>query len=158
MKLSWLNKKFFIFSFLFIFLIFLIFIFKVGDKSTNVNLATKQIKIKDKIIDVEIADTTRQQYLGLSYREELPEKMGLLFVFLDKQPRTFIMRNMKFALDIVFIEENTIVYICPNLPPNTKEEEFYCQSDLLVDKVLEVNAGFCEENEIEIGDVIYFLK
>lgn len=158
MKSKWFNRKFFMFLFLLVFFIFLFFIFKTGDKSDNSNLAVAQIKIKDQIIEAEIADTSRQHYLGLSYRSGLSENAGMLFIFSDKQPRTFVMRNMNFNLDIVFIEENEIVYICRNLSPNTKEEKFYCQSDLLADKVLEIRGGFCEKNKVEVGDKIYFLE
>lgn len=158
MKSKWFNKKFFIFLFLLVFFIFLFFIFKTGDKSDNSNLAVAQIKIKDQIIEVEIADTPQQHYLGLSYRLELPENFGMLFIFSDKQPRTFVMRNMNFNLDIVFIEENEIVYICHDLSSNTKEEKFYCQSDSPVDKVLEIQGGFCEKNKVEVGDKIYFIE
>lgn len=114
------------------------------------------VKINDNKIKVEIADTAEKQYLGLSNRENLCADCGMLFKFPDKQIKAFIMRDMNFSLDIIWIDGNMVVGISENLPPEGADYKNFYKSPALVDYVLEVNAGFAEENGIETGDKINF--
>lgn len=112
------------------------------------------IEINGKEIKVEIADTPELQYLGLSNRESLCANCGMLFKFNDKQIRTFVMHNMNFPLDIIWIDGNMIVGISENLPLEGADYKNRYRSPAPVDYVLEVNAGFAEGNNIKVGDEI----
>ena len=81
----------------------------------------------------------------------------MLFLFPDKDIRSFIMRDMNFSLDLVFIDENEIVDIYKNLSFDEKDREVLYKSSRPVDKVLEVNGNFCDKNKIEVGDLITFI-
>jgi uncharacterized membrane protein (UPF0127 family) len=50
-----------------------------------------------------IADTGELQFLGLSDTETLPDSRGMLFVYESAGSRTFVMREMDFGLDIIYI-------------------------------------------------------
>lgn len=122
----------------------------------------KFVTINNKKIKIEIADTPELQYQGLSNKKELCDNCGMLFVFSDKQVRTFVMRNMNFPLDIIWIDDNLsaqagkIVKINKNAIPESSNPVMRYSSDLPVNYVLEVNAGFCDGNEIKVGDSVEF--
>jgi uncharacterized membrane protein (UPF0127 family) len=121
------------------------------------SLAKTKIYVGETEIPVEIADTFQKRQKGLSERESLAEREGMLFVFAQKdiQP-PFWMKKMKFAIDIIWIDDNKIVQINENVPapePDTPNSElkFYSPNQP-IDYVLEVNTGFVDENKIKIGD------
>ncbi len=144
--------------FLFVVIIFLLS--GCAQKENNLE-KNKTIKINDHEITVETADTPEEQYRGLSNQESLCENCGMLFIFNDKSERTFVMREMNFPLDIIFIdgdplagEAGKIVKIYKNLPPEGAEPKNVYKSGEPVDYVLEVNGGFSDKNGIGVGDVI----
>ncbi|MFH1662222.1 MAG: DUF192 domain-containing protein [Candidatus Falkowbacteria bacterium] len=112
----------------------------------------KSVVINNIKVDVEIADTDELRYNGLSNREELCDNCGMLFSWNDKKERIFVMRNMNFALDIIFIDDDEIVEISKNAFPEGKDYVMQYKSGEPVNYVLEVNAGFCDEYDIEVGD------
>lgn len=92
---------------------------------------------------------------GLSGREKLPENSGMLFVFDKPDYHSFWMKDMKFAIDIIWIDENKkIVDITYNTAPETYPATF--RSNVPVQYVLEVNAGWAEQSAMNINDVISF--
>ena len=114
----------------------------------------RKLVINDAEIAVEIADTTEKQKLGLSGRESLPETEGMLFVFPDKRQRKFWMKDMKFAIDIIWIDDNRVVEITKGLQPPRGESIPSYTTKNSVDKALEVNAGFIDKHDIKVGDVV----
>src|SRR3989338_5042145 len=75
----------------------------------NRNTDEKQffdIRISNVKIKAELADTPEKRALGLSGRETLGNDEGMLFVFDEPNTRQFWMKNMNFALDIIWIDEN----------------------------------------------------
>jgi len=114
------------------------------------------VDINNKRIQVEVVDTAEAQYRGLSNRENLCQDCGMLFVFGDKQMRTFVMRDMKFSLDIIWIDEDKIIKIDKSLLPEGPDPINKYSSKEPVDYVLEVEAGFADKNNIKIGDEVNF--
>lgn len=133
--------------------ILLVIIFLSGCSQTP---EQKSAKINNHKINIEIADTPEEQYRGLSERENLCENCGMLFQFPDKRKVDFVMRDMKFDLDIIWISDNKIIEIDRNLPAEGSEPKNIYNSDSLINQVLEVNAGFCDQNNIKTGDLIVF--
>jgi len=116
----------------------------------------QEITVGGKKIQVEVARTAKAQYLGLSNREELCGDCGMLFVYPDQKVRFFVMRDMNFPLDIVWISGNKIVKIDREALPEGKNPTSAYQSRSAVDLVLEVNGGFCDANNIGEGDEVLF--
>lgn len=143
--MSWLEKIMRKYIFL-LFIIFLCSCLRQDD--------FKFISINDQIIKVEVANTPESRYEGLSGRENLCADCGMLFVFPDKSVRTFVMRNMNFPLDIIWIDGDEIKKISKNLPLEGAQPAVKYSSDAPIDYVLEVNGGFCENYEIKVGDKI----
>jgi uncharacterized membrane protein (UPF0127 family) len=107
----------------------------------------RNIKIK-----VETATTDSVRYQGLSNRESLCKNCGMLFVWPDKTIRTFVMRNMRFPLDIIFIADDKIVKIDSNLAPEGPNPKEIYESSVPVNYVLEINGGLSDLYGIEVGD------
>lgn len=76
-------------------------------------------------IKVEIAGTNAERVRGLSGRRDLAPGSGLLFVFPASATYGFWMKEMRFAIDIVWIGEDLrIVHIAADVAPETYPEVF----------------------------------
>ena len=130
-------------------------IFLFFKKSLNEENLVKIIKINDVSIEVEIADTIETRMRGLSYREFLANGRGMFFIF-DKPSRYgFWMKDMHFAIDIVWIDERfRVIDIEKSVSPETFPKVFYPNE--VVKYVLELDAGFSDEHSIDIGKMVYF--
>ncbi len=119
---------------------------------------TKTIKVADEELQVYVANSKETRQKGLSGKESLGEKQGMLFVFeeLDTKP-SFWMKEMEFSIDIIWINDNQISQIDENVPPQPdvaeKDLTLYPADDP-VDYVLETAAGFIEKYDIKVGDEV----
>jgi hypothetical protein len=106
-------------------------------------------------IDIEIADNDYERQLGLMNRQSMEEMQGMLFIFPQETYQSFWMLNTLFSLDMIFINsKKEIVTIHKNTTPLS--EQSYPSSEPAI-YVLEVNAGFCERHNVQLGDKIYWL-
>lgn len=127
--------------------------------STQTQGSAKTVKVGDKVIQVEIADTPEKREKGLSGKTGLPEDSGMLFVFdpTNKMPG-FWMKDMVISLDIIWIKSDVIVKIDKNVPPpkaGTPDSELPVYSPgQPVDSVLEVIGGYCDTNGISVGSKV----
>lgn len=119
-------------------------------------LEAPYLVIDGRIIELELADTTAKRTQGLSDRESLCENCGMLFVFQKKQVQSFWMKNMNFPLDIVWIDEDIIMDISKELPPEGESPQNIYTSNKPVDKVLELNSGYSEKYNLKIGTKITY--
>lgn len=115
----------------------------------------KTIQINGVSIQVEIADTQEEQIKGLSLKESLGNREGMLFVF-DKPNKYGIwMKDMNFSIDILWIDDDfNIVNIKQNAKPESYPEIF--RPETLITYVIEVSADFVKNNNISIGDKVIF--
>ena len=114
------------------------------------------VKINNQTFKIETATTSAELQKGLSGRESLPKDQGLLFIFDHKDFHTFWMKNMKFPIDILFINGDEIVSIEKNAQPmkSADEELPLFKPSEVADKVLEINSGLADKYEIKTGDKI----
>ncbi len=126
-------------------------------KSLDEENYTGLIKINNMPINIQIAQTDSQHHQGLSGRKSLPLQAGMLFVFNDYKKRNFVMREMNFPLDFIWIKDDYVVSCSQNVPVLDKNQQIkHISSPDLVNYVLEVNAGFCYKNNIKAGDRVDF--
>ena len=139
------------------------FIAIVGYFTQNSNLlmpsAQKTVTINGKVIQVRIADTSDKRVKGLSGVKSLDQNSGMFFVFDTKQTKPlFWMKDMLIPLDIIWIGNGKIVQIDKNIPAPTKgtvdSKLTRYSADKPIDYVLEVNAGFCDQNNVKVGDSV----
>lgn len=127
------------------------FSFLGGKHSVTINKHTFQ---------VELAQTEAQRVLGLSGRKTLGANNGMLFTFPTSDYPAFWMKNMNFPLDIIFINNDTIVTIKNNIQPAPKgalnQNIPTVTSTAPANKVLELNAGTAKKNGFKVGDKVTF--
>lgn len=131
---------------------------KLGSLSSSSETSQKQVKINDKTVFVEVASTDAARAKGLSGRTSLASDSGMLFTFPQNNVLpNFWMKDMQIALDIVWIGGGKVVKIDRNAQPEPgkKDSELTIyRPNQPVDYVLEVNAGFCDANNIKEGDSV----
>ncbi|MDP2676928.1 MAG: DUF192 domain-containing protein [bacterium] len=153
---SKINKELF-FAFLLIASVIFVFFILLRKEDRGSMRQTATITIRDTAISVEIADTSEKRALGLGGREALGENEGMFFIFEQPGYHAFWMRNMKFPLDIIWIDENlTIAHVQENISPDTFPNQY--APDEPVQYVLEVQAGFAETHGITTGDRAEFRR
>ena len=122
------------------------------------NMASQTVLLAIGTISIvtEIADTPQERTTGLSGRTELTDGTGMLFVFNKKDYYSFWMKDMKFPIDIIFIDDSTVVDLFENtLPPqNINSELSVYKPKSPGNYVLEVNGGTASKNNLKIGDKI----
>ncbi|AGB36158.1 DUF192 domain-containing protein [Natronococcus occultus] len=106
-------------------------------------------------VDAEIAETPTDRYTGLSDHDSLEDGEGMLFVHGSEDERTYVMRDMDFGIDIVFIDadrEITTIHSAPEPGPDEDgaDQEYTGQAQW----VLEVPIGYADEAGIEVGDEV----
>lgn len=112
------------------------------------------IEIGDREYKVREAKTEEERKQGLKEIESLPEDEGMLFYMPDKKSQVvFTMEDMKFPLDIIFINQDDEVFDAAyNVPIDTEavisDEDALPNQDDYVKYVLEVNSN----SGIQIGD------
>jgi uncharacterized protein len=110
------------------------------------------------VLVADIAATHEQRTKGLSVKDRLDENKAMLFVFDYEAQHTFWMKNMKFPIDIIWIDsDKTVVYIEHNVEPCSSEifcPVFRPDHDSLY--VLETVGGFAERHDIVKGTMVEF--
>lgn len=112
--------------------------------------ANKAVKV-----NVELADSEEERKLGLSFKKYLGDYDGMLFAFPSETSTPFWMKDMQIPIDMIFFDaQGFIVDMKEAQAPCTST---YCPSISAAKSylyVLEVNSGFIETNEINIGGSI----
>lgn len=115
----------------------------VGEDGTNDTLAT---------VNVRVADTFEKRYTGLSNTESLDDDEGMLFVHDSEGQHAYVMRDMNFSLDIVFIDANgTITAIHHARLPDDPDGQL-TRYEGRGKYVLEVPHNYTIRHGIRVGD------
>src|SRR3972149_828825 len=121
---------------------------------------SESVSAKALIIQAKVVTSPGDRKKGLSGLDSLPLNLGMLFVFENKGSYGIWMKDMKFAIDIIWIDEDkNIVDMMTNAAPqpgrSDKELTIYRpRSD--AQYVLEVNAGLTSLHNLQIGDKVSF--
>ncbi len=116
--------------------------------------ASRLIMINGHTIQVDIADTPVKQFQGLSDRPNICSRCGMLFIFPRREEQVFVMRRMYFPLDIIWLDNNRVVGMSLNLPPESSEPYTPYASNGMVNMVLELPAGAAQNYNIQVGDIL----
>ena len=101
-------------------------------------------------IEAEIADTLPKRQLGLMFRKSLANDRGMLFIFEKPDFYRFWMKNCRFPIDIIWLDEHKrIVYIKPNVPPCLDDLCPTFGSPKKASYVIEAVAGFANEQGLK---------
>jgi uncharacterized membrane protein (UPF0127 family) len=118
------------------------------------NAKTVTVAIGTKTYLLEVAKTSEQKYLGLSFRLNMEKNQGMLFPFSAPDYYAFSMRGMNFPLDFIWVADNLVVDLSPNVDINVRQ----LVPKEKVDRVIEINTGEIAENQIKVGNRITFSK
>lgn len=117
------------------------------------------VKINGTEIEVEIVKTPEDRKIGLAKYENLDKNKGMLFVFEEKDVKpVFWMKDVKFPIDIVWIDDGKVIEISENIPPvpaNTPDYKIpRYQPAQTIDQVLEISTGEADRKGIKAGDAV----
>lgn len=126
-----------------------------GDYETTTVTLQDQNGTNLSTVDVRLADTDRKRYVGLSETASLGDDEGMLFVHERESSHAYVMRNMSFPLDIVFIAENgTVTRIHhAETEPNAANQDL-TRYQGTGKYVLEVDRGYTNRTCVEEGDTV----
>lgn len=78
----------------------------------------RQLQVGGTIVMVEVADGPEERARGLMFREGLGEGEGMLFVFERDGPHPFWMKNMRFPIDIIWLDsDGRVIHLETDVPP-----------------------------------------
>lgn len=127
-------------------------------QSTAVKTST--VTIDTHTFKLILAKTGAEQIKGLSGKDKLDQDTGMLFIFPQKDIYGFWMKEMKFSIDIIYINDDKIIDIFENVPAPTANTQ---TSTLPIYKpketanyVLEINAGLSKKYGFKSGDKLVF--
>lgn len=115
---------------------------------------TNCLSINNQCVELERADTNQARIKGLSDRESLAPGTGMLFVFEQPATECMWMKDMRFSIDIIWLDESKhISKTEQNVPPETYPKSF-CQDNTMY--VIELNAGDVERLGLQVGQKLSF--
>lgn len=150
MALPKITKKYFLLIIIMIILFLAAAWWLIISSQTRAPQSLVRLGGKDEV-KVDIVTTPEAQFQGLSGRKSLCANCGMLFKFDDKAKRTFVMRNMKFPLDILWISDGIIVGAEENVKPEGEKYLTEYISPLPVNNVLELPAGYVARHGLALG-------
>ncbi len=125
---------------------------------SSVSMERTKITVKDTEVMVGLAKTEAQHEQGLSGVTTLADTEGMLFVFTTKTHPPFWMKDMLIPLDFLWISDGKVVQISKDVPAPAfgtpdNQLKLIIPNDP-INYVLEVNAGFTDSHQIEVGDSV----
>ena len=116
------------------------------------------VVIGDVVFSVEIAETAAERQLGLSGRESLEPRHGMLFTSRFESAPTIWMNGMLISLDLVWIsEECMVVDVTADAPAPTKgtaDSELPRYDVPSASHVFEIGGGVASESGVQVGDKV----
>ena len=108
-----------------------------------------KVSIENMPFSLSVADTDSKRQRGLSGVSSMPQNEGMLFIFDSKSLKSFWMKDTLIPLQILFIEECTIVDIQEMIVEKdpTNPLRTY-QSKVAADKAIEINSNLVDTNAV----------
>ena len=100
------------------------------------------------VVNCEVPSTDEEKMTGLMYRDSLCDNCGMFYDYVDGG---FWMKNVNFPIEMIFIDDDQIV----DIKKANAQDETTIYPSVESNGNLEVNDGFCESNNISIGDKVY---
>ncbi len=121
-----------------------------------------QVVVGGAVFTIDIASTEEEKRIGLSGREGLAPTSGMLFLYETGRPYQFWMKDMLFAIDILWIAPDcTVGDITHELQPpksGAPDSEIPRASPSVeAAHVLEIAAGASSRLGLQVGDPVRFL-
>ena len=116
---------------------------------------TATATISGREIQLEVANTPKEQEKGLMFRPPLADDRGMLFSFIPARQVAFWMKNTPSPLDIIFLLDGEVKAIARNAPTCKADPcPIYPEAGVVADTVIEVRSGLTQEIGLQEGDRI----
>jgi uncharacterized membrane protein (UPF0127 family) len=130
---------------------------RIGVESLSIDPRPLALSLGTTTLSVELAVSESDRRRGLGGRRFLNDDEAMLFVFEEPGYPSIWMKDMLFAIDIAWLDEQfRVVDIKSNVSPSTYPKSF--SPDLPALYVLETNAGLFESRGIMIGDTLRLVE
>ena len=104
------------------------------------------------VYSVELAVNPEDQAQGLMFRESLPERAGMLFLFPEASPHHFWMKNTMIPLDMIWLDEaGTVLFVSADTPPCKADPCPNYGPDVPARSVLEIAGGKAKAEGVRVG-------
>ncbi|KKR31903.1 MAG: hypothetical protein UT65_C0014G0002 [Parcubacteria group bacterium GW2011_GWF2_39_8b] len=121
------------------------------------NKTQSQIILNGKIFQAEVVRSQSELGRGLSGHKGLSDNEGMLFIFDKPDNYGFWMKDMRFPIDIIWLDQNfKVVHVEKSVATSTYPKVFYPSGPATY--VLEVNSGISDSINLQIGDEAKFIK
>ena len=117
-----------------------------------------KVTVKDFELNADVPTTSELMSKGLAVKNQLKENEAMLFIFEESAKHSFWMKDMKFPIDIIWLDSaRKVVHIERNLQPCASV--FICTGyspSADSQYVLETVAGFAQRHDVKLGSDIDF--
>ncbi len=115
----------------------------------------KRIVVGLASLNAEVADNDASRQVGLSGKDCIPANTAMLFIFDEPAKYAFWMKDMRFPIDIVWLDAaRKVVHIEQAVDPETYPKTFTSNEPALY--VLELRSGRATELGLQRGSTIVF--
>ncbi len=130
-----------------------------GYNLTEVHIVDAETDERKGMVYAAIANNASRRYTGLSETDRLPGHHGMVFPYASEQELTFVMRNMSFGIDIVYVGANQTITTIHHAPaPGPGEDGNDQRYPGTGQYVLEVNLRWTADRDITTGDRVTFSR
>jgi uncharacterized membrane protein (UPF0127 family) len=110
-----------------------------------------------KVLQVELMQNDEDRAMGLMFRPSLPMDHGMLFIFPQADFHGFWMKNCRFPIDMVWLDQDRkVVYLAEAVPPCKAEPCPVYSPMQRAQYVVEMNAGQARREKAVIGATLKF--
>jgi uncharacterized membrane protein (UPF0127 family) len=110
-----------------------------------------------RVLTAEVMVSDHDRAMGLMFRPSLAKGRALLFVFETSDFHGIWMKNCRFPIDIVWLdEEKRVVHVAENVPPCKADPCPVYEPLRRATYVIEMNAGQARSDELEVGAMVGF--
>lgn len=120
------------------------------EKSVVVEEPFSTMRIGATLVSVSVADTLAERIAGLSGTSALPADTVKLFVFESEGPQPIWMKDMRYAIDIMWVDSTgLVVHTETAVSPDTFPQSF--ASPVPARYVIEAESGFLAKHNVTVG-------
>ncbi len=113
------------------------------------------LRLGDGVFNASIASTPTTREKGLSGTKQLAESNALLFVFKDSRPYGVWMKDMHYAIDIVWLNDaKRVVHVERNVQPDSYPKTYTPKANARY--IIEFTAGTVDRKAIRLDSLAHF--
>lgn len=110
------------------------------------------------VLEAEVADTPEKLLFGLAFREELPPRTGMLYIFETTDRHRVKTRAFRVPVDMIWVDESRhVVHVIEGAPPCPQDPcPYFGPPPEKVRYLIQAAAGFAAQERVAPGDELKF--